>query len=352
MNAREILARGGAGRRAAETRTIAAICITVAAASFVFGYVRASDHGHAVFSGLQGIVNALLAAVPLIALEIKGRRLGPLARLRHLPFAWFFALKVAVYLVVLATSIIIARRLFADLVPRSSGFDENFREILFFAALMSLGSNLVIEIGALVGFGTLRRLLTGRYFQPRSEELVFAVIDMANSTSTAERLGDLEFHALLNAFFADIGDAAHDYDAEIHKYVGDEAILSWPVSLGLKESRAALCVFAVIRGIEQRAEWYRSRFGLVPSFRAALHVGTVAAGEIGQQRREIAYVGDTLNTASRLLDAARDTAHDIVVSQALLDRLSLPDGLIVEPLPPAEAAGKREKVRLAALALA
>jgi len=113
-----------------------------------------------------------------------------------------------------------------------------------------------------------------------------------------------------------------------------------------------LCVFVAARRIEGHTERYRSRFGLVPAFRAALHIGTVAAGEIGQQRREIAYVGDTLNTAARLLDAARDGGRDIVASQALLQRLSLPDGIIVEPLAPADAAGKREKVPLAALSLA
>lgn len=353
MNARDILAKGGAGRRSVETRYIVTICTAIAVASFLFGFVRAEHSDHAVFSGLQGIVNSLLAAVPLITLEIKGRRSGPLSSLRELPFIWFFVLKVAVYLLIIVASIFIARKLFADFVPsETKGFDENFRKILFFAGLMSLGSNLVIEIGALVGFGALRRLLAGRYFRPRREELVFAVIDMAHSTSIAERLGDLEFHALLNAFFADIGDAAHDYDAEIHKYVGDEAILAWPVSAGLNQSRAVLFVFAAARAIERRSDWYRRRFGLVPVFRAALHLGTVAAGEIGQQRREIAYVGDTLNTAARLLDEARGTGRDVVVSQALLDRLSLPEGIVVEPMAPANAAGKREKVPVASLSLA
>lgn len=237
-------------------------------------------------------------------------------------------------------------------MPQPAGFGESFREVLIFASLVSVVANLMLEIGALVGFATLRRLLTGRYFRPRSEELVFAAIDMKNSTGIAERLGDLEFHALLNAFFADIGDAAHDYGAEIHKYVGDEAILSWPVSQGLKDSRAVLCVFAAAQGIERRAAWYRTRFGIVPTFRAALHVGSVAVGEIGQHRREIAYVGDTLNTTSRLLDAARDAGRDVVVSRALLEQLTLPQGLLVESLPPADAAGKRERVPLAALTLA
>jgi adenylate cyclase len=351
VTVRESLAKGGAGRRAAETRLIVTVCTAIGAASFFFGYLRASGDT-AVLYGLQGIVNALMASVPLIAFEIKGRRLGSFSRLRSLPFIWFFLAKVTLYLVVIVATIFITRWMFAYLVPQPIGFDDTFLEILLFAGLEALGGNLAIEIGRLVGFATLRRVLTGRYFRPRSEELVFAAIDMKNSTGIAERLGDLEFHALLNAFFADIGDAAHDYDAEIHKYVGDEAILSWPVSLGLQESRAALCVFAAAGAIERHAERYRNRFGLVPTFRAALHVGFVAAGEIGQQRREIAYVGDTLNTTSRLLDAAREAGHDIVVSQALLDRLSLPEGLIVEPMLPADAAGKREKVKLAALALA
>jgi class 3 adenylate cyclase len=351
VKARDILAKSGAGRRGAEARMAVTICVVVAAASFVFGYTR-PESDVSVRAGLQGVVNALLASAPLIAFEIAGRRAGAVSRLRRLPFIWFFAIKVAFYLVVIVASFIVARGLFAGLVPQPSDFGARFREVVVFAGLISVAINLAIEVGSLVGFATLRRLLTGRYFRPRLEELVFAVIDMTNSTSTAERLGDLEFHALLNAFFADIGDAAYDHDAEIHKYVGDEAILSWSVSKGLEDSRAVLCVFAAAQGIERRAAWYRDRFGLVPAFRAALHLGTVAAGEIGQQRREIAYVGDTLNTAARLLDAARDARRDVVISRALLDRLSLPEGLVVESLPPADAAGKREKVPLAALTLA
>ena len=350
MNARDILAKGAAGRRGASVRMAITICAVVAAASFIFGYTRPSG-GVSMSAGLQGVVNALLAAVPLIVFEFKTRPGAALSWLRRLPLFWFFAIKVAVYLAIFVATIVVARALFAGLVPQPADFGDRFREILVFASLISIAINLVIEIGALVGFATLRRLLTGRYLRPRREELIFAVIDMAGSTSAAERLGDLGFHALLNAFFADIGEAAYAYDAEIHKYVGDEAILAWPVSQGLRDSRAVLCVFAAAQGVERRAQWYRARFGIAPTFRAALHVGGVAAGEIGQQRREIAYVGDTLNTASRLLDAARDTGRDIVVSRALLDRLSLPEGILVESLPPADAAGKREKVPLAALTL-
>jgi adenylate cyclase len=37
-------------------------------------------------------------------------------------------------------------------------------------------------------------------------------------------------------------------------------------------------------------------------------------------RREIAYVGDTLNVAARLLDAAKELGRDVLVSDDLLAR--------------------------------
>ena len=60
---------------------------------------------------------------------------------------------------------------------------------------------------------------------------------MKDSTGLAERLGAIRFHELLNAFFRDIADAALECDAEIHKYVGDEAILTWPAGRALSDGR-------------------------------------------------------------------------------------------------------------------
>ena len=83
-------------------------------------------------------------------------------------------------------------------------------------------------MGSLLGFRMVGRLLTGRYVRPRRELRAFLLIDMKNSTGIAERLGAVRFHELLNDFFRDIAEAALECGAEIHKYVGDEAILTWP----------------------------------------------------------------------------------------------------------------------------
>ena len=93
---------------------------------------------------------------------------------------------------------------------------------------MSVLANVVFTIGSLLGFRMVGRLLTGRYVRPRRELRAFLLIDMKNSTGVAERLGAVRFHELLNDFFRDIAEAALECGAEIHKYVGDEAILTWP----------------------------------------------------------------------------------------------------------------------------
>ncbi|HEX2888588.1 adenylate/guanylate cyclase domain-containing protein [Vineibacter terrae] len=341
-------------RRRAEWRTIAGIVTVVAIASFAFGWTGADDNdagGHWL-SGLQGIVNSLMASVPVIWLELAGARSRLVQRMRQWPFWAFFLAKLAAYVAFFVATIQLTRLLFHPINPQSFGFDARFFEILLFAGAMSLIANVAIEIGRLVGFRELRRLLTGRYARPRQERRVFLMVDMKASTAAAERLGDLQFHQILNMFFNDIAGAAYDHGAEIHKYIGDEVILTWIEAEALRGARCALCPFGIARRIERHADAYRARFGFVPSFRAALHAGDIVSGEMGTMKREIAFIGDTLNTTARLVDVARDCGHDIVVSGDLAGHLRLPPGLRAVPLQAAQLRGKQRPLPLAALELA
>ena len=177
--------------------------------------------------------------------------------------------------------------------------------------------SLAFDMTGLLVFGNLKNLLTGRYIQPRPEQRAFLLIDMKDSTGLAERLGPVRFHELLNEFFRDVADAALECEAEIHKYVGDEAILTWLDTDSLADGECLACPFLVRDIMMAKAETYRTRFGALPEFRASLHRGPIVAGEMGDVRREIAFVGDTLNVAARLLDAAKELGRDVLVSQDL-----------------------------------
>ena len=129
---------------------------------------------------------------------------------------------------------------------------------------------------------------------------------MKNSTGMAERLGAVRFHELLNDFFRDVADAALECDGgdpQVCRRRGDPDLARRPRSA---DGECLRCPFVARDFIERHRKTYLARFGVVPAFRAAIHYGEIVAGEIGDVRREIAYVGDTLNVAARLLDAAKE----------------------------------------------
>lgn len=336
-------------RERREWRMVLWIGVASAVISGYFGYAIAPTEEHPVRSILLGVLTSLLIATPISIVEARRAYGGLLRPLRRLPLVVFFTIKVLFYLVVILFGLVVSRWVNAVTASKSINLDAIFGGSLVFSVAMAVLGNLVFEMGGLLGFGTLKNLLTGRYVRPRSEQRVFLLIDMRNSTGLAERLGPIRFHELLNWFYRDISDAALECDAEIHKYVGDEAILTWPTDSALADGACLACPFIVQDNIARNGEQYRSRFGVVPTFRAALHCGEIVAGEIGDVRREIAYVGDTLNTTARLVDAAKTLGRTVLVSADLLQRTSLPADVRAESLPTFEVRGRSAPLAIAAL---
>ena len=338
-------------RNRREWRIILWISLTSAVISAYFGYAVAPADQPPLWGAVQGILTSLLIATPVAFFEVRRARINSLGWMRRLPLAGYFLVKVVFYCVVILVGLILSRLLMSIGDRQFIIFDPIFRNSVLFSVSMSVVGNLIIETGRLLGFGTLKNLLLGRYARPRSEQRAFLLIDMKDSTGLAEKLGAIRFHELLNAFFRDIADAALECDAEIHKYVGDEAILTWPEGLALSAGDCLDCPFLVRQNIDRNAARYRDRFGTVPEFRAALHFGEIVAGEIGDVRREIAYVGDTLNVAARLLEASKSFGHDVLASGALLARVQLPADLLAEALPTLSIRGRGAPLEIAALSL-
>ena len=83
-------------------------------------------------------------------------------------------------------------------------------------------------------------------------------------------------------------------------------IATWPLARGLKDATCVRACFAAIaRLIVRRADYVRE-FGAPAEVRASLHCGPIVVGEMGSVKKEIALLGDTLNTGARLVDACRE----------------------------------------------
>lgn len=108
----------------------------------------------------------------------------------------------------------------------------------------------------------------------------------------------------------------------------------------------AAAASAAIAG--EAESWHRD-FGALPRMRAALHGGPVIAGEIGDLKREITFLGDTLNTAARIAEEARRHDARMLASAEAIDGVRLPLGLARRDLGPVQLRGKAEPVRLVLL---
>ena len=140
---------------------------------------------------------------------------------------------------------------------------------------------------------------------------------------------------------------------EIDRYIGDELVVSWVVPdrridrPTIRRTAAIACVFAIEDALAARAEHYRARFGTVPRFRAALHAGPLVVGEMGDVKREIVLLGDTMNTTARIESACRTTGCDYIASApAMPEPSALPAGVHAEKLGPVELRGKLQVVEL------
>src|SRR6185503_9770439 len=124
------------------------------------------------------------------------------------------------------------------------------------------------------------------------EERVLMFLDLSGSTSLAEALGDVRMQELLTRFFFDIDGPIVAHGGEVHAYVGDEVIVTWPLTPRVSAGCCIDCFFAVTDRVAENAQSYLQRFGSVPQFRAALHAGPVVISECGDSHRQIAFFGD------------------------------------------------------------
>jgi adenylate cyclase len=296
-------------------------------------------------SAFAGLLSGGLMAGTLAVFELFIVRSDAAAGLRQAPLATYVLVRTLFYLLV-----IVAFMRFTEILlfpqERWGWLQGEFLLAFGIAAAFGLVMSFFLAMQRMLGPGVLGRFMTGVYHHPREEERVFLLMDIADSTRIAERIGHVEFHRLLNRFFFDVTGPVRDHGGEVYRYVGDEIIVTWPMLAGSGNGRCVQCYLDIVDLMAERAPLYREAFGLVPSFRTALHGGVVVAGEVGDWKQEIMFLGDTMNTAARMEGACKEAGVPMLISAELLQHLSLPEGVSAEPVPGIELRGKERETEL------
>lgn len=217
-----------------------------------------------------------------------------------------------------------------------------FTFILFTSVLI----NFLTQVSKKFGPKNVLPMFLGKYHQPKSENRIFLFLDLKDSTGLAEELGHIRYSKLLQECYYDLNKVIYDMNAEVYQYVGDEAVLTWINNRKNLNKYAIRTTFAFRDHIEKRKKEYLKKYGVVPEFKGGLNLGVVSVAEIGDIKRDIAYHGDVLNTASRLQEAAKQYEKTLMVAENVIRELSDYGDLKVGEMGTVPLKGKKKQLNV------
>ena len=224
-------------------------------------------------------------------------------------------------------------------------FEPSLSLPIFYFAVASILLHFIKEVSLKFGRGNLWKMLIGRFHRPQEEERILMFLDLRSSTTIAEKLGHIKYSELIQDCFNDLAIVRYQ-QAKIYQYVGDEAVLSWNVSEGLRNNNCIKAFYAFKDTLNRRSAYYQKKYGLVPFFKAGMNLGKVTIAEVGQLKKEIAFHGDTVNTAARIQGKCNELDSELLISETLEQQLNGADNFRRKIMGKVALKGKEEEVNI------
>ena len=213
--------------------------------------------------------------------------------------------------------------------------------LLVFAGLFDLLGQVANKFGR----NNFWRMIIGRYHSPKEEEKIFMFLDLQSSTTIAEEIGHKKYSEFIQECFKDIT-IIGDFGGEVYQYVGDEAVFTWDARKKNATKRSIESFYAFQNKIQSKKEFYKDKFGHVPLFKAGLHGGSVMVAEVGLLKKEIAFHGDTINTAARIQELCNEKGKIFLTSDYFQSMVSETNKYLWEDMGKIVLKGRHTQTRL------
>ena len=213
--------------------------------------------------------------------------------------------------------------------------------------ILFLFTQLAIEVNEKYSPGVFFDIMMGKYLKPREESRIIMFLDLKDSTPIAEKLGHKMYFLFIRDFIFFVSTGIMKNNGRIYQYLGDEIVVWWPNN----PANARKCVNALIslrKELNKFGEKFRRRYGIIPEYKAGVHVGLVMVGQIGIIKKDLVMSGDAINTAARIRSACSEMNQKYLVSKEMIELLDMKEWQS-ESLGPIELKGKNDTVELFAL---
>ena len=85
-------------------------------------------------------------------------------------------------------------------------------------------------------------------------------------------------------------------------------------------------------------------FDVTPEFKGGMDMGIVTVAEVGDIKREIAYHGDTINTAARIQSVCNTYGKSFIISERLKDQIIWEESSSTEFIDSIRLKGKEKEI--------
>ena len=219
-----------------------------------------------------------------------------------------------------------------------------------FTLIISVVFYYMRQIHNKIGPQGLKDLVTGGYHRPREEERIFMFLDLISATSIAEKMNAFTYSSFLQEFFYDLDKVIRRTRGVAFQFVGDEVVIVWKVSDGVENNNCIRFFFLAQKMVQEESEKYQKKYGIIPEFKAGIHYGKIVITQVGGSKQEIAFHGDTINTAARIRSETNNSDTKLLISAELLSILThLDEGYTIETKGVFSLKGKKNVVGLIAV---
>jgi adenylate cyclase len=160
--------------------------------------------------------------------------------------------------------------------------------------------------------------------KPRQLDVTTLIADMEGYTAQVEALPVEEAARLTQEFLDCLTGPVIAHNGTLDKYTGDGLVAFWGAPLPMTDhaDRALDAAREIVARVARLSAERSARLGRPPlRVRIGIESGPAMAGDFGTAFRSIyTAVGDSVNTASRLEQVARDFPHDAIVGPGTVER--------------------------------
>lgn len=234
----------------------------------------------------------------------------------------------------------------------ASSFDYvRYLTLAIFIYTLSLNFLLsfLMQMRSNFGPGVLFPLFMGKYRKPQIDHRVFMFMDLRSSTTYAEKLGHLKYSELIQDCMREVNKLVPRYSAQIFQYVGDEVVLTWQENSLLDYRNCLRLYFHFRQSLLKKKNYWIEKYGFIPEFKTGMHNGIITVIEVGDIKREIAYHGDTINTAARIQSVCNKYNRSFLISESMKNKLSGCKDFRINFIEEVKLKGKNEPLRLYAV---